>query len=368
MSSLTCNQTFHPLSKSIGDQSYPSSSPAWQVCFTKDGKYLACCFGAPDPCIRIWNVESNGAFVYVTTLQGVQERTIRSIAFAPTTLPILAAGSFDGTVCIWEGDQDADFECIAQLEGHENEVKGVCWNSTGSLLATCGRDKTVWLWECYLPGTVGGSEEGEFECLSVLNGHEGDVKSIQFAPSHDQWGDGDEILLSAGYDDSIKCWAEDAGDWYCAATLKAHSSTVWCISLTPGGSRLFSASDDQSLGIFKCYTLKEKKEHYPDEKGSNGLWKCVGKLPNAHSSTIYSVDCAPVKSGHGRVASAGGDNRIQIYREAMGSTSGSPMFSLDTAVTLSCDVHSVCWHPRDGSLLASASDDGCVRVWNYKTS
>ena len=69
----------------------------------------------------------------------------------------------------------------------------------------------------------------------------------------------------------------------------------------PGGSRLISGSADCSLGIFKCYTNKEKKSLFPDaERGryvqstngsrvvllsltifsfSNGLWKCVGKLP-----------------------------------------------------------------------------------------
>lgn len=101
----------------------------------------------------------------------------------------------------------------------------------------------------------------------------------------------------------------------------------------------------------------------------NGIWKCVGRLPEAHSSTIYSVDYAPAKAGHGRIASGGGDNRIQIYKEVMGSTSDQPMFTLDAAVgTNYGDVNCVRWHPWDGSTLCSAGDDGSVQLWHFEPS
>jgi WD40 repeat protein len=51
----------------------------------------------------------------------------------------------------------------------------------------------------------------------------------------------------------------------------------------------------------------------------------------------------------------------------MGSTSDQPLFSMDTAVnTGHGDVNCVCWHPHDGCMLASAGDDGAVRIWRYK--
>ena len=428
-SSLECTTTLWPPLLTVGGEapmkgtssattlSYHDPSPVWQLSFSVDGAWLVVAVGSPGSCVRVYHNPQTGAtrrrhadddktkdaWILHATLRTTDSptpRTVRSVAIAPLrtshddiTQVLLASASFDGSISIWEyhsqnshvscsshdhsheHDHDCNshsqnnnngWHCMAQLEGHESEVKCVVWNSTASLLASCGRDKTVWIWEHL------SESSSDWECLAVLPGHEADVKCLQFAASHDQWGDGDEILLSGSYDDTVKIWAEDAGEWYCAASLAhVHSSTIWSLAVAPSSTRFVSGSADHSLAIYKCYTYAEYRRQFPDEANMdvtsrNGVWKCVGKLPNAHSEPVYSVSYAPARCGHGRIASGGGDGRIQVYRETLQSTSDQPRFVLDASVvTDHGDVNHVCWHPWDGSVLASVGDDGAVRIWKY---
>ena len=47
-------------------------------------------------------------------------RTIRSLHWSPDGKLLVSAG-FDSQVCIWL-KKDNNFECVATMDGHENEV------------------------------------------------------------------------------------------------------------------------------------------------------------------------------------------------------------------------------------------------------
>lgn len=101
-------------------------------------------------------------------------RAVRSIAFSPNH-KYLADCSFDGSCKIWDTHTDP-CSLMCTLEGHENEVKCIEWSASGNLIATCGRDKSVWIW-CMEDNNV-----DDAECLAVLQEHTQDVKMVKWHP------------------------------------------------------------------------------------------------------------------------------------------------------------------------------------------
>lgn len=244
----------------------------WQVSWAPSGNELASCGG--DSAVRIvrtarcpdrrrcthtqrgalyltrragggvqWQRDAAGSWKCASVLENVHQRTIRSCAYSPCG-KFLATASFDATTAIWER-QDGEFECIATLEGHENEVKSVSWASSGALLATCSRDKTVWIWAA--------DGDHDFECAAVLTGHTQDVKSVVFHPYK-------ELAVSTSYDDTLKVWVEDEEDWYCCDTVTGHTSTVWSAAFNADGDRLISCSDDLQLKLWRLIEVSATRK------------------------------------------------------------------------------------------------------------
>lgn len=207
----------------------------------------------------------------------------------------------------------------------------MAWSASGNLVATCSRDKSVWIWEK-------GVSDKDWECLSVLHGHSQDVKMVRWHPA-------DECLISASYDDTVKVWTEEEDDWYCQQTLTGHSSTVWAVAFHPSGRFVASAGDDKTLLFWEFSADREGKKS----------WHRVASLSGCHDRTIFSVDW----SSKGVLASAGADDKICLFKQSAGGAF-TQVFAGPNSHR--ADVNCVAWDPS-GSLLASASDDNSVKLW-----
>lgn len=346
----------------------------WCASWSPNGKYIASC--GSDLVINIWGqgrmggggrVDRSNSWVLLATLDEGQQRTIRNLSWSPCG-HFIASVSFDGTCAIWEHSKEdqerqgmeMQWELIVQLEGHENEVKSVCWNHEGTLLATCGRDKSIWIWEAV------DMQEAEFECLSVLQEHTQDVKCVKF---HPEGGIGvnqeNKMLVSASYDDTLKVWGEDGDDWVCCQTLIGHSSSVWCLAFGPSSTSnkvddtILSVSDDNSMIVW----TKDK-----DEKGNSNLggWSFTHKISNAHTRALYSVDWD--RKQHYSIATGGADNALRIFSteySSNGKMETPPVLDVEVKEAHDGDVNSVAWSPTNPTLLVSAGDDSVIRLWAY---
>ena len=234
---------------------------------------------------------------------------------------------------IWRCD-NGEFDCVASLEGHENEVKAVSWSRSGQFVATCGRDKSVFIWE---------AEDDIFEVASVLHSHTQDVKSIAWHPQRD-------VLASASYDDTLKVFTQHGDDWRCHTTLTAHTSTVWCLAFSADGRALVSCSDDRSVVLWRDAAAPDAEPQF----------ERAASLPELHDRPIFTVDWC--KTGSGLIATGGGDDAVCLLRTD--PTSGPLEPQARTEAAHDGDVNCVAWSPASNpGWLVTAGDDGTVKMW-----
>ena len=145
---------------------HPRPIAAWHLSWSPAAPTLASC--SSDKSIRLYSfspaphptpTSPTYRFSQKTTIPTSHGRTVRSLAFSPTGTT-LATASFDATVGIWQQvderglddgdgaeDGEGEWEAVEPLEGHDSECKSAEWSADGRLLASCSRDKSVWIWE-----------------------------------------------------------------------------------------------------------------------------------------------------------------------------------------------------------------------------
>ena len=179
------------------------------------------------------------------------------------------------------------------------------------------------------------------------------------------WHPTEDILASASYDNTVKLFKEDKSDcdWICVATLQSHDSTVWGLSFDKTGNRLATCSDDTTVKIWKEY--KPNNVEGIPTKDDEQTWKCVCTLSGYHTRTVYDVSWCHLT---GYIATACGDDIIRVFKEEQNSDPTCPTFALVNSAERSHseDVNSVVWNPAVAGLLASCSDDGEIKLWNFK--
>jgi len=221
--------------------------------------------------------------------------------------------------------------CVSTLEGHEDRVWHVSWEPNhGKYFTSASADRTIRLWKY-------DSQNNSCAAVCVLqDAHNRTIRSTAWAP-------GSTKLASASFDGTVCIWTRDESTdtLEVVATIEGHENEVKSVSWNCSGNLLATCGRDKTVWIW--------------EGDEDNEFECISILSN-HSQDVKKVLFHPEKN---ILFSCGYDDTIRVYEEDPDQddwqcvqtmdSHGSTVWSLDTN--------------RDGSALASVSDDLTLRVW-----
>ena len=147
-------------------------------------------------------------------------------------------------------------------------------------------------------------DDAEYECLAVLSKHTQDVKHVKWHPEK-------EVLASCGYDDVVHLYRDDPQDWLCYDTLKGHESTVWKIAFSPSGDDIATASADGTVRLWHMYPPGNKEGHQNTASPNDPTWICTRVISGVHEREVYTIDWGT----QGWLATGCGDNTLRVFHK-----------------------------------------------------
>eukprot|EP00794_Sanderia_malayensis_P003521 gene3521-4022_t len=297
--------------------------------FSPFGTLLAT--GSSDCSVLLWNTSTGEK---ITALQG-HRGAIKCCAFSPNS-HYLASASADETLCIWDtsskqlvkvlkghegplstcrfspdnlyiisGSSNGDLrlydvqtgKCRAFAMGHDSGLSGVgvtgcdfsatfgsadpnnaTMNHNGEspqfLVASCGGDNTVKLWDVFTASAY--SEKCHIQHRFTFNGHQGQVWDCRFSTNG-------KMLASCASDKNVILW--DPIQCTMLLTISGHTRYVTTVAFSPNGLYLATGSNDKTVQIWRL--------------SING----TGLVSMAHSSSDSSLtELAPAASEKKRMS------------------------------------------------------------------
>mmetsp|Transcript_13663 Transcript_13663/g.36787 ORF Transcript_13663/g.36787 Transcript_13663/m.36787 type:complete len:732 (-) Transcript_13663:281-2476(-) len=123
--------------------------------------------------------------------------------------------------------------CVAQLDGHSDEVWFVAASHGGQYLASASRDNTVLLWEHMPPSS--------FKTIGALSGHAEPCSILAWSPN-------DKYLLTAAGDCTVRLWAPPSAQ--VLRTFSRHASPVTGVGWLSDSWRFVTAGYDRRVCLW----------------------------------------------------------------------------------------------------------------------
>jgi len=274
-----CNRKAQIFAVESGDHVNTFTDEAWtgedlylrSVCFSPDGKYLAC--GAEDKTVKVWDIEKEKIY---HTFDG-HTMDIYSVDYSSDGR-FIVSGSGDKKARIWDVEKKKCLFTLGTDEvGPKDGVTSVAISPNGRLIAAGSLDRIVRVWD---------AETGYF--LERYEGHMDSVYSVAFSP------DG-KSLASGSLDRTLKVWdlSDTRSRSRCRNTFSGHTDFVLSVAFSPDGNWLISGSKDRSVQFW-------------DPRSAITHTKLEG-----HKNSVISISVNPT---NGTFATGSGDCRAKVWR------------------------------------------------------
>ena len=174
---------------------------------------------------------------HITTL-GEHGRSVPCFAVLPDEL--LATGSNDSTVKIWNPTCLSNPACIATLTGHNTIVSGIV-ALPGKRLATSSFDNTLKIWDLTRPP--------ESACIATLEGHSKQVTGLVGLPNG--------LLVSKSFDKTLRLWNIHQNPPLKNTILREGENSNICSLAALSDTCLVTGSDDNILQVWRIINHSE---------------------------------------------------------------------------------------------------------------